>query len=175
MRVAFSETDIIVCDTWKEAVDWNAKQFATTPVYGNDDYSRVFIPTYDLCFCGSLLTHLNEQAATACLHFMLDNLKQGGLLIIATHGRKAIDCVRVSMPPGVFANESDFKECVELYQAGEWAYRNYDHSKNYGFSFNPVNWFWKIAEQRNDFTVLNYMEKCYNNHQDIAVLRKENL
>jgi SAM-dependent methyltransferase len=82
LRAAFPEAHLTVCDLDHDAVDFCAAQFNAVPVYSHEDIRRVRLDqSFDLIWCGSLLTHLDRQQWPDFLGFFSDHLSPDGLLV----------------------------------------------------------------------------------------------
>ncbi|HYP02594.1 MAG TPA: methyltransferase domain-containing protein, partial [Pyrinomonadaceae bacterium] len=62
----FPQAAFTACDLDRDGVDFCAHTFGATPVYSDADLDALSFDTrFDLIWCGSLVTHLNEGATRA--------------------------------------------------------------------------------------------------------------
>lgn len=65
LKVRFPSADITVSEIESEALDFCSKEFSVKTLNSNKDFSKLSSPSkFDLIWCGSLFTHIDEKAAT---------------------------------------------------------------------------------------------------------------
>ena len=88
LKRAFPEAALTACDLDQSGVDFCAEEFAATPVYSHQDMAQVqFDEPFDLIWCGSLVTHLDQQGWLQTFQLFLRSLQPNGLAVITFHGR----------------------------------------------------------------------------------------
>lgn len=98
LRVAYGDAEVVACDLNAEAVRFCARQFGAEPRRSSRDLDRVsFRQSFDLIWCGSLLTHLNESDAESLIDLFRRSLSPRGAAVVTTHGAH-----RASQPDGVW-------------------------------------------------------------------------
>ena len=69
-------------------LDFCQRAFSAKTVRSDIDFNKLSLPgKYDLIWCGSLVTHLDELAAINLLKFFHSHLSPDGLCIFTTHGQ----------------------------------------------------------------------------------------
>jgi len=92
LRAAFPYTDLTACDIMPDAVDFCERAFGARPVYSSEDPSNIELGgPFDVVWCGSLLTHVDEQRWEAFLRLFESALRPGGVVVFTAHGRLAVD------------------------------------------------------------------------------------
>ena len=88
---------------------------------------------YDLIWCGSLLTHVDEATAFEFLRFFRDHLADGGLCLFTTHGAAAMERLRQGTENYGLSRDGVAK-VIDGYDAGGYGYADYPNLKSYGIS-----------------------------------------
>jgi SAM-dependent methyltransferase len=88
---------------------------------------------YDLIWCGSLLTHVDEALAFEFLRFFRDHLADGGLCLFTTHGAAAVERLRAGTEDYGLSEEG-VARVIDGYDDGGYGYADYPKSKSYGIS-----------------------------------------
>jgi SAM-dependent methyltransferase len=85
LRSRFPDADISVCDIDRGAVDFCARKFEATGVYGTKDFERMEMGrSFDLIWVGSLVTHFTADQTIKFIRCMRRHLSDDGLLILTT-------------------------------------------------------------------------------------------
>jgi SAM-dependent methyltransferase len=87
----FPQAEITASDLDRKGVDFCARVFGTEAVYSEPNLDRFALGgQFDLIWCGSLVTHLNDKGIRALLAFSARHLVPEGLLIFTAHGERVI-------------------------------------------------------------------------------------
>jgi SAM-dependent methyltransferase len=134
LRQACPQAEVTACEIDVEAVRFCEREFGALPAASEIPISRVVLNgKFDLIWCGSLLTHVDEPAALEFLRFFRDRLRNGGLCLFTAHGRIPTDWMRSGKVTYGLSDEARANILSE-YDAGNYAYADYPHAKNYGIS-----------------------------------------
>ncbi|MDG4596273.1 MAG: class I SAM-dependent methyltransferase [Candidatus Contendobacter sp.] len=99
---------IIVSDIYREAVDWQNRQFGVCGIYSTslpDEFPLV--TSFDMIFVGSLFSHLPEKLFEQWLKKLFSMLNPGGVIVLSVH-----DCHLIPGTPP----KADRKDQVFLYE-----------------------------------------------------------
>jgi SAM-dependent methyltransferase len=180
LRAAFPRAELAVCDISREAVDYCAGRFDAKPVYSNESPSGITISrTFDLIWCGSLLTHLESPQFIGFLDLFRSLLSPGGLLVFTTHGPFVAKRIRTGeYTYGI--DEARISPLIQDYEATGFGYADYPGSTSealglskYGIVIAKPWWICRCIEQLPDVRLLTYTEKIWDNHQDSIALIRE--
>ena len=92
LRAEFPVARLVACDIDREAVDFCAETFDAKPVYSAERPQEIELPgRFDLIWCGSLVTHLDERGWIDFMRFFESVLRPAGVLVFTTQGRFVAD------------------------------------------------------------------------------------
>jgi SAM-dependent methyltransferase len=77
---------ITACDINRRAIRFCATQFGATPLRSTASLDRMALGRHDLIWCGSLLTHIDEQRVEQLLRSFAGALVPGGVAVVTIHG-----------------------------------------------------------------------------------------
>ncbi len=175
LRVAFPEANLTTSDLMKDAVDFVSNEFSAKAHYSVANLGDVQLPgTYDLIWSGSLLTHLNESQSTELFKFYSRKLKPNGFAIFTSHGRYVAKRAHQDKWP-YNLNKEVFLELAKTFEAGEFAYSDYENMKGYGISIIPLPWIANTIFSDPSIRLISYIERGWDGHQDIIALQKKEI
>jgi len=173
----FPEASVIASDIDPDHVEFCVRQFGAEPLLSQENL-RLVSPnrSIDLLFCGSLLTHFSKARFKATLRCMIEWLAPGGLAIFTLHGRWPV--WRQAHTPYKYMPDELFENILRDVSADGFGYIDYEDSgsllgqQSYGFSVSLPSWVMSIVEGMDDVRLLDYVERGWDNHQDVLIMRK---
>jgi SAM-dependent methyltransferase len=166
LRAAYPDATITACDLDKDGVDFCARCFDAQPLYSAVDLGALPIEgTYDLIWCGSLLTHIHADQWRALLRVFSEHLSSSGLLVFTTHGRTHANRLRSGQttlglsPWAAAALVSDFERFG-------FGYQNYVNQTGYGISLASPSWVCLQVTKTNGLRLACYQEQGWAESQD---------
>ncbi|HJR08933.1 MAG TPA: methyltransferase domain-containing protein [Pyrinomonadaceae bacterium] len=163
----FPQAKFTACDLDRDGVDFCARTFGATPVYSTEDLDSLNFDTrFDLIWCGSLVTHLNEQATRALFRLFARQLAPGGLLVFTAHG----DFVARRMPTGEFdymLTPAQIEEITKRYRATGFGYADYLEHAGYGVSLTAPVWIRARIEEVGGLKEVYFGERVWDAHHDV--------
>ena len=121
---------------------------------------------FDLIWCGSLVTHLNDRSIRELFEVFRDHLSLGGLLIFTTHG----DFVARRLPTREFdymlSGEQIDRICGN-YPATGYAFEDYLEAKDWGVSLTSPEWIRRQVHELGGLREVFFRERGWDNHQDV--------
>jgi 2-polyprenyl-3-methyl-5-hydroxy-6-metoxy-1,4-benzoquinol methylase len=177
LRAFFPNANITVCDLYDYHVQFSADTFAAEGIISQEDLNKVdFGKTFDLIFCGSLVTHLPADLFEATLQLVSRSLTDFGIAIVTLHGRHS-EYRQQNLPLKYY--DPDLFELAdsELHEIG-FAYTDYDQGVKrvfdkqfrYGISFSRPHWTMRLLEKDFSRRILGYIERGFDAHQDVLIL-----
>ncbi|MBD0268719.1 MAG: class I SAM-dependent methyltransferase [Cyanobacteria bacterium Co-bin8] len=172
LHAHFPEAAITACDLNRGGVDFCVETFEAKGIYSNQNLLDLDLDqTFDLIWCGSLLTHLEENRWPSCLQFFSQHLTENGVFVFSTHGRRAYDNLRVIKDP-YGLNEQARHQLLKDYETTGFGYVNYASHPDYGVSLSAPSWVFKQLEQRPELTITAFSEHSWDQHQDVFACQK---
>ena len=171
----FPTAKIAACDLQREMVDFCAEEFAASPIYSSPDFDQLPIDvSFDLIWCGSLVTHLNAPGINSLLEFFARHLTPGGLAIFTTHGERARE--RMLDPHFDYGvSRESIAELTAAFRERGFGFASYPNKDDYGVSANEGlygisltsrAWIGTVA-RRLGLTETYFAAQGWDNHQDV--------
>jgi SAM-dependent methyltransferase len=175
----FSDADIVACDLYDLHYKFCSDTFGVTGVKSTEHFDSLnFDRTFDLIFCGSLLTHLPEDDYKAAIRCMIRALSDNGVAVITLQGRRAefihdnrykfIDQQRydlaMSTVPSTGFGYVDYSE--------HWMTEVWKEQSHYGVAMVRPNYAVKNIEAEGSVRILGFTEQGWDDAQDVLIIRK---
>lgn len=77
---------ITACDVNREAIRFCASELGAVPLRSRGRLETLRLGRYDLIWCGSLITHLDDRRTEQLLRQFADALMPGGVAVVTVHG-----------------------------------------------------------------------------------------
>jgi len=173
LKASFPDARLTACDLNRDGVEFCEKVFGATPVYSRPKVEDISIrDTFDLIWCGSLLTHLDDTYWKDFLNLFTSVLSFGGILVFSTHGRKVIENI-VSGESTYGLGEAELSYLLDEYGRKGFGYIDYKTSSNYGISVSSPSFVLSMIEKMSDLRILSFIEKGWDDHQDVVCCVKD--
>jgi SAM-dependent methyltransferase len=174
LRAAFPDAAIVACDLLRDGVDFCAREFGAVPVYAAEHVGLGDgPPRFDLIWCGSLLTHLDEPRWAEFLDLFDRLLDRGGVLIFTVHGR---------IVPGRMTRGWDYGlpvesllRLVKAWKQTGFGYVDYPGQHGYGISVAAPWWTARLLQRWPQWRLVFYSEYGWDGHQDVVACSKETM
>ena len=173
LRAAFPEAEVTACDLDRDSVDFCAEHLGAVPVYSHELPHKIELEgPFDVIWCGSLLTHLNDDRWPGWLELFSSVLSAGSVLVFSVHGRHMIELLR-SRELRMGLTDERIDELLRDHDRDGFGYRDYANQDGYGVSLSSPSWIWRQLEQSPGLRVLSYTERgWWGLHDTVAVLRE---
>jgi SAM-dependent methyltransferase len=168
----FPEAKITACDLNYSGVDFCSKTFGARGFYSSKDVKSLDLgDKYDLIWCGSLLTHLDQERWVDWLGFFSRHLAADGIVLFTTHGllpfrRMFLGHTRYGL------DTNSVISCLNGYRESGFGYANYYHSNDYGISISSPSWVLQEIESFPDLSLVSFRPQGWDKHQDVFVAQK---
>lgn len=171
LQRAFPQAALTACDTDRDGVDFCARTFGASPVYSNPELRGLAFPSaYDLIWCGSLLTHFDAPRWYDVLGFFAEVLAPGGIAVFTTGGPTIPRRIGEGWDYHLPADR--LRALVEAYRRTGFGYVDYEGQQGYGISIARPSWTLALLQRFPESSVLAYLERGWDDHQDVVALRK---
>jgi SAM-dependent methyltransferase len=173
VRAKFPHADITAAELDEDAVAFCARNFSTTPLLSVVPISALKLERrYDLIWCGSLLTHVEEADAQEILRFFHDHLVEGGICIFTTHGLRPVDWIKTGRETYGLSPEGQ-AEVVRGFETNGYGYVDYPYQPGYGISAVTREHARVLAAKAGDWTELLFKDHGWDECQDVhAYIRR---
>ncbi len=172
LRAAFPDAVIAACDIDPDAVDFCARTFDARPIYSTADLATVPLhDSYDLIWCGSLLTHIHANQWRDLLALCSAHLNDLGLLVFTTHGRHHANRFR-SKQTKLGLSDWAVTAILSDYEQFGFGYQNFAGREGYGISLSSPSWVCSQIIQTSGLRLAGYQERGWGGQQDAVACVK---
>jgi SAM-dependent methyltransferase len=158
LRDAFRHAEITACDLDTGGVDYCAATFNAIPVCSDPAPANINLTgQYDLIWCGSLLTHLDEQRSREFLTLFHSRLSENGVLVFTVHGSFSANFIRNGLTD--YALDQDgLATLLRSYDDCGYGYSNYPGQRDYGISLVSRQRMMQWLDEFSALRLLTYTE-----------------
>jgi len=169
----FPNATISSCDIDKDMVDYCITTFKVNGYYSRPDINNLSLNAkFSLIWCGSLVTHLDNEGIKALLDFFYRHMEPGGVLIFSTLGHYGLDRIKNCYEIYKLSKEgSHFM--VQSYEKYGYAYLDYPGMKGYGATITSYSWVSEKIREVKGWQLIYFKERNWDNNQDIYGLIKQ--
>jgi hypothetical protein len=149
------------------ALKFCQKNFSIIPVRSSAKIDDLNLSRqFDLIWCGSLVTHLDEQAVESLLRFFFRHLSKVGVCVFTTHGRLSAEWIR-GRTNTYGLTEAAQETILRDYENIGFGYADYPNAKGYGISLINRPQVAEIARRCGGWKEVYFAEHGWDNHQDV--------
>ncbi len=175
LRAAWPHAVITACDLNHDGVDFCRDRFGAEPLYSRPDLRELpatLRGSFDLVWCGSLLTHLPVETALRTLDCLLDWTCDDGVLVFSTQGRFL--STQLARGEGDYADNVDVVSLLHEYRRSGAAFQPYheDPAGRYGLTLLSPEFLHRTLQRRTDVIVRGFFEQAWG-VQDVCVLYRK--
>lgn len=163
----FPDAKFVACELDRDGVEFCAEFLGAEAAYSEPDLSRLSLGReFDLIWCGSLVTHLDDKKIPALFEFFSRHLAVGGLVIFTAPGDRVMEL----MTSGQFdygINRKKIPIVASSYRETGFGYTDYPYLANYGISLTSSYWIRNQVEKVGSLREVYYQPHGWDNHQDV--------
>jgi SAM-dependent methyltransferase len=171
LKAAFPEARVVACDINAMAVSFCKRAFSVEAVLSNETFTLSLPTKFDLIWCGSLFTHIDEPRTRDLLRFFYANLAPGGLCLVTTHGQKSAQWLRTGEPPWASAyrglSVSGQQKVLRDFAESGYGYADYESQVGLGISIVSRSRMEAIARSVGAWTESVFFERGWAGHHDV--------
>lgn len=172
LRAAFPSARVTASDLRADSLAWIAEHLGAEPWLSAEDIGTLQPPrSFDLIWCGSLITHLPEEAATSVLRAFGGWLSPGGLAVVSAHGRRVLENRRAGRQRYV-SDDALFARAEAACEAGGFGYVDYPGRRGIGCSVCSPAWLARTIVGIKDVRLVALAEAVWDNHHDIVAFQR---
>ena len=170
LKARFPDASITACDLDPDGIAFCADSFGALAAQSSTELEQLELPgPFDLIWCGSLVTHLDEHRNAALLALFERELSPDGVALMTTHGE--LVAARLRTGDSYQLEPDDAAAALAAYDATGFGYADYPWSPGYGVSISSRDWI-DAAATRAGLNVTRYEERGWDDHQDVVALRR---
>lgn len=163
----FPQAEITACELNSGPVEFCVRTFGARAAFSSLNLDEVSLDRkFDLIWCGSLVTHLEQSGIVALLQLFKRQLAAGGLMIFTTHG----DFVQRRIPTRDFDYGLDQQQIDRIgidYAATGYGFENYAGEQGYGVSLTSPAWIRAHVAELGGLREVFFKARGWDNHQDV--------
>lgn len=167
LQARFGGARILGAEINPGALDFCKRAFSIPPLRSRIPIGELELDeTFDLIWCGSLLTHIDETSAAEVLRFFCGHLTPGGVCVFSTHGERVVGWMETRRHK--FLLDEDGLDLVAArYRHGGYGYANYPFRDDYGISAVTRDHMRRIAADAGPWREAAFLDAGWDNCQDI--------
>ena len=175
LQIAFPDAALVACDNNEAAVEFCGKAFGGRAVRSLPDFNRLRLPgTFDLIWCGSLLTHIDETRSVDLLRLFFKHLHPEGVCLFSTHGTTSVEWLKSGVETYGVSCLAQQTLLSQLADVG-FGYVDYDGLIEYGISVVKRDRMVGLAERVGKWSLAAFLERGWDNHHDVYAFTKRNI
>jgi SAM-dependent methyltransferase len=172
LSVRFPEARITACDIQRGAVDFCGEHLGADTAYSSANLNEISLDNkFDLIWCGSLITHLDQAPIIDLLRFFRRHLNQGSLLILTTHG----DYVAARLPKKEFdygLEDMQTPALIDGYTRSGFGFARYpkgvyDIVSDFGVSLTSPDWVYAQVRMVGGLREVYFAPRGWDDHHDV--------
>ena len=169
----FPEAKFVACELDHDGVEFCAEFLGADAAYSEPDLSRLALGReFDLIWCGSLVTHLNDKKILELLKAFSRLLAVGGLVIFTAPGDEVLERM-TSRRFDYGINRKEIPSVADSYRETGFGYTDYPYMADYGISLTSPEWIREQVEKVGHLREVYYQPHGWDNHQDVYGFVKE--
>jgi SAM-dependent methyltransferase len=167
LKVRFPHAAITAAELDREALEFCRRAFSVRTAASRPALSTLDdIGTFDLIWCGSLLTHLDRGASRDLLAFLRRQLAAGGVCLLTTHGPRSAEWIADGSETYLLSPAARRELLTQFREAGH-GYVDYDGRRGYGISLISSARMLGLAAEVGNWNNACYLEHAWLDHQDV--------
>ncbi len=167
LRVRFPKADITASEIDTSMLDFCKDMFSVNSVTSDIDFRKLLLSgKFDLIWCGSLITHIDERATSDLLKFFHDHLSPGGLCVFTTHGQLSVERIEKKRQTYLLTASAQQQLLSQFHDKG-YGYADYKNQHGYGISVVSRERMLAIALSVGQWDETSFLERGWDNHQDV--------
>lgn len=175
LRAKYPNSKIVASDIEVPALDFCRRSFSADTVISKTDFRDLSLgQQFDLIWCGSLFTHITEQATCDLLQFFHRHLSPGGVCVFTTHGQRSIEWIqRKAQTYGL--SEQSQQAIIRGVQDAGYGYVDYAQEAGYGISLVSSQRMRELARKTGEWQEVLYLDHGWAQHQDVYAFARPEL
>jgi len=178
LKSKFEDANITAAEIDHTALNFCQTEFSVNSIESNIIFGNInFTEKFDLIWCGSLFTHINQKSAIELIQLFHDILIPGGICIFSMHGETSINWIK-NKTKTYGLSEDACNELLSSYNDTGYGFANYDNQNGYGISVATKDYIINMANSIGIWDEPIFLECGWDNHHDVygfKLLAKEDI
>ncbi|MCY3021994.1 MAG: class I SAM-dependent methyltransferase, partial [Planctomycetota bacterium] len=167
LRERFPDAAITAVDLDRSGLEFCGRAFAVQTAPSSPDFDTLSLQgRFDLIWCGSLVTHLDEAAATSLLRFFQRHLEAGGTCVFTAHGAYSAAALRKG-EAGFGLTPQAQQSLLAGFERTGYGFAAYPDQRGYGISMVTPERMRALAGGIGGWNETFMAERGWDNHQDV--------
>jgi SAM-dependent methyltransferase len=173
LKAAFPQTELVASDTWREALEYCSRVLGVTTVRASQRPEEVQLDgSFDVIWCGSLLTHVGRDRWSGFVKLFESLLARGGVVVFTTYGRFTAANVRAGKNLHSYNEEQAQQVLRDYEQTGFGFCPSFRPGQDQGDCIVSRAWVCERLDEVPSLELLLYMERGWLNQDVIACTRR---
>ena len=176
LKVAYPKACLEGADLDKKAIRFCRRYLDARTSLSQNDFDTLNLGnSFDLIWCGSLVTHLNKERIGSLLRFFHRHLNPGGVCVFTSHGIRVEQLldqgeINYSLTP------DRVQKVLDGYRETGAGFSEYNQSREgYGISLTSDVVVRQLANNAGDWTCTSFEPAGWDNHHDVYAFCKQKL
>jgi SAM-dependent methyltransferase len=162
----FPQASVTVCDIRPKTVRFCAQRFGAEGVVSAKALDTVsFQRTFDLIWCGTLITNFDPPQTLALLDLFVRSAGSGALIVFTTHGEYVRQRIEDGANYGLIPD--GVQRLTSTYDETGYGYADYPWETGYGVSVISPRWMRDQLGRHPALREVYFAERDWDNHQDV--------
>jgi SAM-dependent methyltransferase len=173
LKAAFPQADLVASDTWREALEFCSRVFGVTTIRASLRPEEVELDgSFDVIWCGSLLTHVGHDRWLGFVKLFESLLARGGVVVFTTYGRFMAENVRTGEELLTFSEEQAQEVLRDYERTGFGFCPSFRPEQGQGDCLASPSWVCQQLDATPSLEFLLYMERGWLGQDVIACTRR---
>jgi SAM-dependent methyltransferase len=168
LKAAYPDASIQAAELDSTAVKFCNTVFKVSTYLSRMDLTRLQLnESFDLVWCGSLVTHFDHFQIRELLAFFSNHLNPGGLCVFTSHGKTVAELLE-SGRIHYSLKQEQINSVLKQYQSTGMGFTEYEPSRNgYGISLTSDEKIRQLASEAGNWECQLHIPAGWDNHQDV--------
>src|SRR5262245_50718838 len=177
LKKMFPDSLIVAAEIDTAALEFCQRTFSAQGYPSASSFRSLSLPhRFDLIWCGSLITHINECAAVDLLDFFCRHLADGGVCVFTTLGQKVADGMTATTEKRLDLSEEGVEKSLRDYHEKGYGYTDYSwvdasSSGHNGVALTSRSRMIEMARSVGRWEPVYYRESGWHELQDVYAFR----
>lgn len=173
LKSRFPQAAIVACEIDRDCVKFCQEEFDAKPAISRSELENLDLgTTFDLIWCGSLITHFTPTNIKNLLQFSHRHLAPGGVLAFSAHGTYVRDLFKHHNPPLYGVSDDEARKMLREYAETGCGFAAYPDSETYGISLTSRSWLEDQIREIPGWELKYFAERKWDNHHDVYGIRR---